>query len=149
MGRVKAPKIKPHEIVGIIFLHTRYTDSFLKALVVDLGSRCATGSDVWVLDDMMLLDDSEVENKYPTVCRCFYSTPGLYLQGILSFQGGIVTEGILTDRPVMNSALKTILNSILKDTKHAFDKIVSLLWSRPSTPQFMLLPPLTLSGECS
>ena len=40
---------------------------------------------------------------------------------LLPVQGRIVTEGIQTDHPVINSALKTILNSILKDTKHAFD----------------------------
>ena len=46
---------------------------------------------------MMLKDVIEVKTKYQTVNRILYSTPGLYLQGILSFQNGIVTEDMLTE----------------------------------------------------
>ena len=94
-------------------------------MVLVLLNLSATGLDIWGLDDMMLQDNSEVEMKYPTLCERFFSTPGLYLQGVLAFRGGIVTEGTLTDRQLMNSALKTIINSIRRDTKFSFDNQVT------------------------
>ena len=96
-----------------------------RLMVLVLLNLTATGLDIWGLDDMMLQDNSEVEMKYPTLCERFFSTPGLYLQGVLAFRGGIVTEGTLTDRQLMNSALKSIIISILRDTKFSVDNQVT------------------------
>ena len=40
---------------------------------------------------------------------------------LMAFRGGTVTEGILSDRPKMILAIKTSINSILRETKLAFD----------------------------
>ena len=55
--------------------HNNYQDLFVKAVSVDLGSYYNSQSDSCSLDNAWLNDDHDVEDKFPEVCKHFYSDP--------------------------------------------------------------------------
>ena len=77
--------------------------------------------DTWSLYNIWLSDNHEVEEKFPEVCKTFYSDPVLTIRTITSFQNNIVTEEYLSDHHRMNSGLRAVLNAILLKTKTTFE----------------------------
>ena len=114
------PTLKPTEVVGIIMAHKTYQDPFEDAVSVDLESYCSSKIDIWSLDKAWLNDDHEVEERFPEVCKYFYSDPVTKIRTITSFQNNIVTEEYLSDHHRMNSGLRVVLNAILAKTKTTF-----------------------------
>ena len=107
------PTLKPTEVVGIIMAHYSYRDTFMEAVIVDLGSFCRTKTDVQGLEDTYMEDDHKVEDNFPEVVKVLFTDPVEKLTTITTFQNNIVTEDYLCDHKSMASGLKHIINNIL------------------------------------
>ena len=111
------PTLKPTEVVGIIMAHYSYRDTFMEAVIIDLGSFCRTKTDVQGLEDAFMEDDHNVEDNFPEVVKVLFTDPVEKLTTITTFQHNIVTEEYLCDHKSMASGLKHIMNNILMKTK--------------------------------
>ena len=69
------PTLKPTEVVGIIMAHFNYQDLFLDAVTVDLESFCSSKIDILGIENALIDDGHNVEDKFPEVCKCFFTDP--------------------------------------------------------------------------
>ena len=111
------PTLKPTEVVGIIMAHSSYRDSFIEAVIEDLGSFCRTKTDVQGLEDAFMEEAQKVEDNFPEVMKLLLIDPAEKIRTITTFKHNIVSEEYLCDHKSMASGLKHIVNNILVKTK--------------------------------
>ena len=114
------PTLKPTEVVGIIMAHNKYQDHFLDAVTVDLESFCSSKLDILGIENAWIDDGHNVEDKFPEVCKYFFTDPVEKIMTITSFHNNIVTEEYLSNHHRMASGLRIVLNTILTKTKIFF-----------------------------